>query len=717
MSDIELSNTTEELIDEEHIFLGRKEILDKLKQEIFVEKPGYHRFFALTGPCEIGKTWIASKLIEEKKEIENVFCVSTDLKLIETIDSVEDPFWWFWIHMLEKFAEQVGIDVLKERCANKNPDAEKIISEIREIYDRYQKSENYSNLKLENKKDISALFERYTKLGIQIVWIIDEFCRIAEIYSEAEEKSKEAASQIFESLVVLSPKAQKNKYNLNILLLGRRSLNSFHYRERPVADLSMAFDKQLLSGFTNDELEEYFEIYADGRYTYNLGRLLTDIEKQDIIYYCGRHPGLLMKMHKTICSCKRKIDVKGVKYIFNKQRSNFRAIYDYLHKNMKKQPVSVNEVKNCIGTYMQLFVVPPYESTLEAQLENLCDYGFLSHAETDELSIYELAGINQEIQETEETVKWGEYNGKRYESIAPYFTHYLESNEKTPTEIELYSYMYDTERTVRDLIRRIYEKRYPKNIWKNVLYSCLSDAHIKSYKSLIRQIGLNNAGEKECEHSPLQVLAYTDYAKIICANWDEYRDVFAFYKNQENLVKVFTTILINTRNGVAHLNQEIFHDEFRKEFKVACNEIAENSGVARKKCEEKEQQQEPEYKMIFVDGENKILGKKQYMYNPLIKTNDGVEWIEGDVLHLVENIEKKSFEDDLNVKQAFLEATPPQKENRYAIKSVEMYKARITDQNDISQLENNLPKEILIYVNNWNENESYFEVSLKKTHA
>ena len=55
------------------------------------------------------------------------------------------------------------------------------------------------------------------------------------------------------------------------------------------SNIQDAYPAVALAGFTNSELHEYFDTYRD----LPCGELPED-KKQEIVYICGRSPGLLM---------------------------------------------------------------------------------------------------------------------------------------------------------------------------------------------------------------------------------------------------------------------------------------------------------------------------------------------------------------------------------------------------------------------------------------
>lgn len=691
------------MINRNDIFIGREEELRILGENVFVLSPGAHAFYALTGPNEIGKTHIFKRLranweAEVKAQgIKDVFCVPMSVREIIEYPEVE-PYWWFWIRLIDSCSTFVPLTFLEEAGMAK-PEAYKTVERI---YEFYANESNYKGLKegCKEDEDILALFQAYTRLGVQIILAIDEFCHMTEFYPEwsmdlseetgtegAEErqvlrevqaKKQKAASRIFSKLRLLSP-TSVHSLNLTLLLMGRRTLKSFRYEMDNNSDLAGAFENMVLQGFTNEELRLYKEMYRDESIMGNLGRELTEEELSDVIYYCGRHPGLLMKMHGLICTYKRMDFTKGIMHLYQRRGSNLRNIYTKLYELMKQQNVSRNENKSCIGTFMQLYFTPIYEKEqFASQLESLCDFGFLLIPEEE--TIFEMAGAKGE------SLAKVDYKGTIYEPISPYFAYFLKTENDIVSSGELYGLMARTELLVREWISMVYARKYP-GTWKNVLHSLLNSTHAKFKASLEEKAVKYAAGERGIEYSPLDVLSYEDYAKIISADWDIYKSLFSFYTKEE-LNRVFVDVLKSCRNDVMHINQRMLDDAARRELENACKYILEESTKVKISLDGIV----PLTLSYKVSAEGKKGNGKRYLYDPVLKDEGGKKQVEGYLVY----------------------ATFTDENNPYCVEDVRYYRAILSHADEVETLESGMDAELGVYVGAWINTEALYFVYLEK---
>ena len=691
------------MINRKDVFIGREEELSILGENVFVLSPGAHAFYALTGPNEIGKTHIFKRLradweTEVKAQgIKDVFCVPMSVRqMIEY--PVADSYWWFWICLINACKEFVPLTLLEE-AGKAQPEAYRVIEWI---YAFYAEESNYGSLQegCMEDGDILALFQAYTTLGVQIILAIDEFCHMTEFYPEwsmelseetgaegaeerqvlreAQARRQKAASRIFSKLRLLSPKGMYS-LNLTLLVMGRRTLKSFRYEMENNSDFANAFENMVLQGFNNEELRLYREMYQDGNIIGNLGRELTDGEFSDILYYCGRHPGLLMKMHGLICTYKRTHFAKGVAHLYQQQGRNLRNVYSKLYELMKQHNVNRYENKSCIGTFMQLYFTPIYEKEqFLSQLESLCDFGFLLIPEEE--TIFDMAG------EKGKGLAKVDYKGTIYEPIAPHFAYFLKAENGIAGSGELYGLMARTELLVREWISMVYAKKYP-DTWKNVLHSMLNNTHTKFHDSLEEKADKYAARERGIEYSPLDVLSYEDYANIISADWDIYKSIFSFYTKEE-LNRVFVNVLKSCRNDVMHINQRMLDDAARKELENACLYILEESTKVKLSLEGIV----PLTLSHKVSPEGKKGNGKRYLYAPVLKDEGGKKWVEGYLIY----------------------ATFTDENNPYCVEDVRYYRATLTNAAEVETLENGMDAELGVYVGAWKNAEAFYCVYLEK---
>lgn len=269
-------------MDSEALFIGRQSELNRLRQDVFFVNPNSYGFcYSLIGLNGIGKTTLIRKLTEEFKSNipEKTFCFSTDIT-----DGIS--FWMFWTKLILKFSKAITEDVLIQAAITAGYDNTK---EIMEVYEFFKENKTYTDTFEFRSQAIiylSELFSYYSEIGIRIIITIDEFDRAQEVFKDG---------QFFQFLFNLTPKGSLTALNLSIITVSRRRVSTIAHHMQEGSNFEDAFPPLALKGFNDTELVKYFDTYKQ----LPCGELSEDVQKQ-ILYLCGRSPGLLMGLRHEL---------------------------------------------------------------------------------------------------------------------------------------------------------------------------------------------------------------------------------------------------------------------------------------------------------------------------------------------------------------------------------------------------------------------------------
>lgn len=533
------------------LFFGRTAELELLRKKFFVTQPGSGYCAAINGPNDIGKTMLIRQAAKEfeMKDHPNVYYFPTGIV-------AESSYWHFWAGLIRQFSIKIPE---KKLLAAPNPDQD-FIELIMNAYRFFSNPENLDRMGTnsfhsEAIQHLNFIFLAYTVLGIHILITIDEFDNARTAFPVDG-----GDGSFFQRLYMLSPKSA-NEYNLSVLLISRRRISTIAHHMADGSDIESAFPPAIvLRGLENQELEDYFASYQ----SLPCGAP-NEQQKQQIYYFCGRHPGLLMKMRDLFerYYCEGSVLVPSV--LYHQHGQEMTTLYERMNKLLRTEYVDRTNNRNCIGTFSQLFVGPAYDANLNSYLEQIYKYGMLSKWDKQGKNIFLLAGL-----------PYSDESERRfdYEPMSPYYIEFFRSRV-IPEELEgLNRRMSVAERNVRDAILKVLKAHF-RDTWENILESYTSESK-HAYRVHLDLIAYqNDADMRNITYTNLDVLAYPDYSKIIRRYWDEMRPYFRSFDTKEELKSAFD-ILRDGRNCFAHNNSRILDENSCSRLRELCDKIIQD---------------------------------------------------------------------------------------------------------------------------------------------
>lgn len=548
------------------IFIGRRSYLEELGQDFFVTDAGEPgRCYSLVGPNDIGKTLLVRKLAEEfeKKEVKDVYYF--DLKIIA---EPKNFFWIFWTDAVMRMSEVITQEKMEAAPQYK----ERPVKDILKIYAFFNDEEQLNKMgtngfDMEAKRYLEKIFKLYTMLGIHIILTIDEFdlARVA-----VPEESGDGS--FFQRLFSLSPKGA-SRLNLSIMLISRRRLGTIAHHMTGGSSIDSAYTQIPLRGFDNEELEEYFQTYAE------FGYELTEQEKRGILYFCGRHPGLLMHMRKAISRTRREGEL-NIGEVFVRQ-APMKAVYDRMVELMKTEYVDSARTKDCIGPFAQVFIGPVYEEEerLPSYMEAMFGLGFLTRIEPGTKDIFELVGADRTIGLSEKQRKF-----LGYEPLSPYFVEYFKNCVLPSTGSNVITLLFHTEEMVRTMILEVLREKFPATPCEEVLeeFSAKKDGFLQNLQETALK---NDAPARNISCTIVDVMSFRDYAKIIEKYWDVMSPRLPSFDSSASLEADFSFIA-EARNCYAHANARVLKAGSVAHLEELCKKLCDDLEVSPE-CEEK----------------------------------------------------------------------------------------------------------------------------------
>ncbi|MCR5176924.1 MAG: hypothetical protein K6C05_08770 [Anaerovibrio sp.] len=530
-------------------YIDQHGYLTELTDEILKQvSKGKKVMRSIMGPNRIGKTSLARELIRrfDNEGHHNTLVIRTSLQ--DVIDSDNgNGFWPFWLG-------EVVESIFDNKNENNRIDFEQIKSENEKIYskiisirdffaDEKTKDELYEKKKIATRskawKQLQTLFEKLLQCKQNILLVIDEFDMAQEVFG--------GGGEFFNKLRGLldgEPNA------LSVVTISRRSLPCIEEdTTKHGSTLAGKFPTFKVFGYGNSELDLYFDILA------NHGCKLSDEQKENVIYYCGRSPYYLAIMGNAILTWKKKYGDSSLKdmnidQLFQEKQTeyyeSFRRVVDVLQEEQLYWPM------------LQLFVGPQIDLD-EVSEKKLLGYGYCIRKNNLK------SDSNDEYKDKYNTYE-DEYD---YLTISNSFIDYLKIQKKKDVE-NIFSELTQAEQLLRNCVRNHMEAKNSET-WKDELHDIvMKDANEDRRKRLERDLKRYNSMREDAgnpdgtDDSILNVINLSELGQVITSEWDDYKKYLPSNINRDEFTKGMT-ILNKVRNPVAHCNGSIVpHDDILK---------------------------------------------------------------------------------------------------------------------------------------------------------
>ena len=522
----------------ETLFIGRQNELNRLRHDVFFVEPNSNGFcYSLIGLNGIGKTTLIRKLAEELKANtpKNTFYFSTEIT--EGIS-----FWMFWTKLVLKLSKSITEAILSEASLYADHDYTEEIIEIYEFFNDNRFRTETSEFRSQAIIYLSEIFSYYTEMGIRIIITIDEFDRAQKVFHDG---------QFFQFLFNLSPKAL-TRLNLSILTISRRRVSTIAHHMQEGSDFEAAFPPLPLKGFNDAELEQYFMTYK----SLPCGLLSEDVQKQ-ILYLCGRSPGLLMGLRHEFEVMEE--PTTDIGEIYSEHGQFIKNAYSRMITLMESTFADRAHQKPLLDVFIQKFIGPAYDENFDDELPLLYDFGFITKG-TLHSNIFAMSGMRST--DNDRHVE----NDIVYEPIAPYFIEYIK-HMIIPNDLSsLSGLLIKAERLVRKIIEKEMRKNFP-DTWEDIIngYAGKKDFYLETLQVKALQNDFSASSI-----SKLNVISFKEYYYVMSDYWNSFSKYFKSYPSKDALFTAMS-LLSESRNDSAHLNLVIYNGESRRKLRDACS--------------------------------------------------------------------------------------------------------------------------------------------------
>ncbi len=532
---------------------------NKIKEDVFVKKPGDGKNHCLCGIHGVGKSTLAGEWYNEwdewKETHENEKVYALFYGATET-----DTLFGIWSSIVSEL--KISCDEMRDK-------------DFDEIHSFFYTSKNPTNMEVKNK--VTELFALLKKRGIHVILVFDELQNVTDRDNPIEK-------EFFTLLQELSKRiAGKKSYYVTMLLVSRSNPELLS----GVEEFGKSFPAEILYGFNTDELTRCILWF---RINY---RIIGNPFYLSLLYYCGRNPQFWTIMNQTflthtsdvLAQSKVKSEIcYDTPSMFQRYENNVSQIQAGLKRLMEaNKAVPGKEGSSSVyEEFCQVFLgkVIETEETTKKNLDYMRQQGFV---QKETLSIYSFMkttygrdGIWEDWSKDRLIVE----NTYDYEPVSLYYVKYMESTYERDTK-RMEADVDKLELEIRNVIEKAYKTVLPET-WLEVLIA-------KNPKDTFWNGVVNRAGGEteavELGMTPVQVQAFLNYYDLIVDremkhNFDQF---FESYWNEthtvwdERKLKEDMTLLNDYRNFFKHQNYSLANvDERKGEVPGVCKRLWED---------------------------------------------------------------------------------------------------------------------------------------------
>lgn len=483
-----------------HRFIGREKYIRTVENRVTKQKDPNN--LALIGYPRIGKSSLAEQAI---MQIENELIAEKKIPILINFGTNENALSLFRtlvVKAYEYLEEYFEVDITLEKPYLKIQDEDISWSIL--------------------KSEVERFFEKATKKGYRFIFVLDEFDSARIIF-----KDNYAAFQELREL------GYRGTFKVTFVTTSRRSIKEIEIQCAANSVLDLIFKKEYLSMYSKSEMGEYFGLYE------NIQILLTEQDKESIIYYCGGHPYLLAVLGFEIVETFKEEGRFSVPEIFEKIRLDFEDYYEQLIALLKE------------------------DRTYEKMLQIL--FGpMLNVTDGDIKELRDIYGLIEEINLPN--------NDKGLVAFSQHFQEYLSNLGR---KVDFWSLWTTLETKMREVVTKVMEARYGET-WMTNLESMFPAHFIGDLSS--GKIGAVSKRDKAREDNKSNNLldyldAYPLFEIVLSKKcWNDFKDIFGGDKEKADFEKKIQ-LIIKIRNPYAHSRFHAIDSTTVQQAEIYCKEI------------------------------------------------------------------------------------------------------------------------------------------------
>jgi|GEM_PF-2178053 len=484
-------------------FVGREARLEEFRRKLFVAKKGS---ISICGLPRIGKSSLVYKLLHDSGDLTEQRIIVAEADNLGRFRSYFAMWRWLAAGILEQL-KKAGM--VSQRLAA-------MIDDVRNANDDYEKL----------SFALETLFETLNEEDIKTIIYIDEFDMAGKVFRSDDADDTYYYFQFLRNLVT------DPRYNVSFIIVSRRSLEYLEERCCGGSGFHLAFDKQQLVGFDDNELESFRQVMQ--KYGLDLDEEQWDRLKE----MAGRSPYLLSIAANDLIIKK---DLMPAEEILKACTQRY---YDYF-----REIINLLQDEGYMKRMIQLFIGPKYD-LLPQHIRELENRGYIS-------------------------VRDG-----RYETISKAFERYMLNLTRLDSSLDIWPLLTDAEKRLRLIVESRMRQEYGEN-WERQIRDeyeerCRRDPQKYGYfvdfrkadvyrNTSSRYSGAGNA-------SFLNFIGISELSNVIGFYWGRmFADVFGNAQYSEWKYKFYQ--MARARDPLAHSNPEFLTPAEIEQTNLYCREL------------------------------------------------------------------------------------------------------------------------------------------------
>ena len=394
-----------------------------------------------------------------------------------------------------------------------------------------------------------AILNRLSKKGIKTVALLDEF-------DDARRAFKYDGVGLSTNFQKFRDYVTEADYNITFILTSRTDISVIDASLPSGSNLRGAFSEISLTGFTDDEREEFFEKIRE------CGVTLSPEQKKKYIWYAGRSPFLFSKIASRIMMTDESLRSEdiSISWIVKQCKRDFEAYFDSLIGFMTRDEL--------LSKFIQVFFGPVYDLS-KKDIELLKQYGYIYRIK-DDLNFRDMRYFDKAEGDLDDVYT--------YQTLSEYFLEFVRIMVNRDDSLIIWKELIDAEKALRGVVEQGLKITYGPDNWMKTLKEIAlnrtrgflfdvnkADTFIKASRMTF--------GDR-VDDNLLAMISIDALGNIIKAYWNEcyhtmfnppYEELTTLIRELEQLNKV--------RNPLAHGAENYLSTEDKVAVKNYCKKI------------------------------------------------------------------------------------------------------------------------------------------------
>ena len=285
-----------------------------------------------------------------------------------------------------------------------------------------------------------AILNRLSKKGIKTVALLDEF-------DDARRAFKYDGVGLSTNFQKFRDYVTEADYNITFILTSRTDISVIDASLPSGSNLRGAFSEISLTGFTDDEREEFFEKIRE------CGVTLSPDQKKKYIWYAGRSPFLFSKIASRIMMTDENIRSEDISIsrIVKQCKRDFEAYFDSLIGFMTSDEL--------LSKFIQVFFGPVYDLS-KKDIELLKQYGYIYRIK-DDLNFRDMRYFDKAEGDLDDVYT--------YQTLSEYFLEFVRIMVNRDDSLIIWKELIDAEKALRGVVEQGLKKTYGPDNWMKTL--------------------------------------------------------------------------------------------------------------------------------------------------------------------------------------------------------------------------------------------------------